>query len=174
MDIKSTFSEHNSTTLEWTVKGLKHVFESTMGEAKSRSMFSEHFGHDRWRAQFMANSGEASDQGSTSSDGGWIGLFINCTRTPAEEKEKASSGNWVRDGKYHLTCEIQGLDKAALCVPKTEYNHSFSDKSSSWGWYKFASRNSVYFHSSDTVKQDAFVITCTVTAAPVTLHPTRS
>ncbi|KAF8895441.1 hypothetical protein BD779DRAFT_1499579 [Infundibulicybe gibba] len=159
MDIEPDYVESDSVTFEWTLRGLKHLFESTKGEAKSKVTKSVRFGRGRWQ------------EGSTDA----VSLYLSCEPTPEEKEDALSdSGRWVRDGKYKFSFEIRSLSKAALCNPKEAHNHSFSHKTANWGWAQFARRDSVYFQSGSVKAQDAFVITCTITASPAPPPPLPS
>jgi hypothetical protein len=49
----SPFSETTTTTLEWKLTGLKKIFESSKGEAKSKVTRSIQFGGGRWQVRMM-------------------------------------------------------------------------------------------------------------------------
>lgn len=52
METESDYQESYSITFEWTLKGLKHLFDSTKGEQKSKVTKSEKFGGGRWQVSF--------------------------------------------------------------------------------------------------------------------------
>jgi hypothetical protein len=47
------FSESSSITFEWTLKGLKSLFDSTKGDKKSKVTKSIRFGGNRWQVPII-------------------------------------------------------------------------------------------------------------------------
>ncbi|KAG1772339.1 hypothetical protein EDD22DRAFT_860612 [Suillus occidentalis] len=154
---KTDIQESTAVTFEWTLRGLKNIFESSKGESKSKVTKSVRFGHGRWQILFYANSGTEG--------GGYVSLYLSCEPT-AEEKDNAVDGKWVRDGVYKFNFELRSLGKTALFNIKEAHNHSFSSKTANWGWAQFARRDNVYYHSNAVKEQDAFLIICTITSSP--------
>ncbi|KAJ3513573.1 hypothetical protein NLJ89_g2872 [Agrocybe chaxingu] len=165
MDVESEYIESSSITFEWTLKGLKNLFDSTKGEKKSKVTKSIRFGNNRWQILFYANAGQTKD----GTEGGYVSLYLSCEPTP-EEKEAAlsESGRWVREGVYKFTFELRTLSKNILYSSKEAHNHSFTSKTGNWGWAQFARRDSVYYQAMPVKAQDAFVIICTITSSPTT------
>lgn len=157
MTEKTDIQESTAVTFEWTLRGLKNIFESSKGESKSKVTKSVRFGHGRWQILFYANSGTEG--------GGFVSLYLSCEPT-AEEKDNAVDGKWVRDGVYKFNFELRSLGKTALFNIKEAHNHSFSSKTANWGWAQFARRDNVYYHSNAVKEQDAFLIICTITSSP--------
>lgn len=156
--------ESTTTFLEWKVTGLKKLFESSKGDAKSKVTRSVKFGGGKWQILFYPNSG---------TDGGaHLSLYLSCEPT-AEEKEKASlDGKWVREGKYKFNFELCTIGKSTSFNRKEACDHSFNYKTANWGWAQFARRDSVYYSSSIVRQADAFLIHCEITASPAS--PSRS
>ncbi|KAG2362695.1 hypothetical protein BDR07DRAFT_1579515 [Suillus spraguei] len=154
---KTDTQESTAVTFEWTLRGLKNIFESSKGESKSKVTKSVRFGHGRWQILFYANSGTEG--------GGFVSLYLSCEPT-AEEKDNAVDGKWVREGVYKFNFELRSLGKTALFNIKEAHNHSFSSKTANWGWAQFARRDHVYYHSNAVKDQDAFLIICTITSSP--------
>ncbi|KAG2112321.1 uncharacterized protein F5147DRAFT_81048 [Suillus discolor] len=159
---KTDIQESTAVTFEWTLRGLKNIFESSKGESKSKVTKSVRFGHGRWQILFYANSGTEG--------GGFVSLYLSCEPT-AEEKDNAVDGKWVREGVYKFNFELRSLGKTALFNIKEAHNHSFSSKTANWGWAQFARRDHVYYHSNAVKEQDAFLIICTITSSPA--EPTQ-
>jgi hypothetical protein len=130
------FQESNSITFEWTLRGLKALFESSKGDAKSKVTKSTKFGGGRWQVLFYANSGPPypSTDVSNASAGGYVSLFLSCEPTQ-EEKDAAYNGRWVREGLFRFTFELHSLKKKELFNIKEAHNHSFSHATANWGWY---------------------------------------
>ncbi|KAJ3541320.1 hypothetical protein NMY22_g3936 [Coprinellus aureogranulatus] len=147
MEVDSEYQETTSVTLEWTLRGLKALFDSTKGESKSKVTRSPRFGNGRWQILFYANAGSQKDGGE-----GYVSLYLSCEPTPAE-KEAALSDNG-------------SVEKKILYNVKEAVNHSFSYKTANWGWAQFARRDSIYYQSPNVKAQDAFVIVCTVISTP--------
>ncbi|KAI0045686.1 hypothetical protein FA95DRAFT_1495126 [Auriscalpium vulgare] len=162
------FQESNSICFEWTVKGLKTLFESSKGETKSKVTKSVKFGGGRWQVLFYANSGTTS--GAVTDTSGYISLFLSCEPT-AEEKENALNGRWVRDGLFRFTFELHSQTKKDLFGVKEAHNHSFSYKTANWGWAQFARRDAVYYSRNIVKTHDTFVITCTISSMPLPPQP---
>ncbi|KAF6757529.1 hypothetical protein DFP72DRAFT_891381 [Ephemerocybe angulata] len=162
MDVESEYQESTSVTLEWTLRGLKNLFDSTKGDAKSKVTRSPRFGDGRWQILFYANAGVQKEGGD-----GYVSLYLSCEPT-AEEKEAALSdnGRWLRGGMYKFSFELRNLDKTVLYNLKEAVNHSFSYKTANWGWAQFARRDSIYYQSPNVKSQDAFVIICNVVSTP--------
>ncbi|KAI0252186.1 hypothetical protein BJV78DRAFT_1125024 [Lactifluus subvellereus] len=161
------FQESNSIVFEWTLRGLKNLFESSKGEAKSKVTKSAKFGGGRWQVLFYANSGPpypSTDAGGANS-GGYVSLFLSCEPTQ-EEKDAAYNGRWVREGLFRFTFELHSLKKKDLFNVKEAHNHSFSHATANWGWAQFARRDAVYYTKSIVKFNDAFVITCTISSTP--------
>ncbi|KAG2155894.1 uncharacterized protein EDB93DRAFT_1335600 [Suillus bovinus] len=154
---KTDTQESTAVTFEWTLRGLKNIFESSKGESKSKVTKSLRFGNGRWQILFYANSGTEG--------GGFVSLYLSCEPT-AEEKDNAVDGRWVREGVYKFNFELRSLGKTALFNIKEAHNHSFSSKTANWGWAQFARRDHVYYHSNAVKDQDAFLIICTITSSP--------
>ncbi|OAX42125.1 hypothetical protein K503DRAFT_683973 [Rhizopogon vinicolor AM-OR11-026] len=160
---KTDVQESTAVTFEWTLRGLKNIFESSKGESKSKVTKSIRFGGGRWQILFYANSGTEG--------GGFVSLYLSCEPT-AEEKDNALDGKWVREGVYKFNFELRSLGKTILFNIKEAHNHSFSSKTANWGWCVFARRDHVYYHSNPCKEQDAFLIICTITSSPTTpVHP---
>ncbi|KAG1774866.1 hypothetical protein EV702DRAFT_974138 [Suillus placidus] len=154
---KTDIQESTAVTFEWTLRGLKNIFESSKGESKSKVTKSVRFGHGRWQILFYANSGTEG--------GGFVSVYLSCEPT-AEEKDNAVDGKWVREGVYKFNFELRSLGKTALFNIKEAHNHSFSSKTANWGWAQFARRDHVYYHSNAVKEQDAFLVICTITSSP--------
>lgn len=97
------YQESTSITFEWTVKGLKNLFDSSRGDNKSRVTRSVRFGGGKWQILFYANSG----------DGNFVSLYLNCEPT-LEEKEGAPNGKWVREGQFKFSFELRNSSKSIL------------------------------------------------------------
>ena len=151
------FQESRTVTLEWTVRNLKQLFESSKGEQKSKVVKSAVFGGGRWQVLFYPNSGHEG--------GGYISLYLSCEPT-ADEKEKAVNGKWQREGLYKFTFELRSINKSTSFNTKEAYNHAFSWKTANWGWAQFARRDAVYYAPNAVRLQDAFVIVCQITDSP--------
>ncbi|KAF8584490.1 hypothetical protein K439DRAFT_1346016, partial [Ramaria rubella] len=151
--------------LEWTVRGLKHLFDSSKGEAKSKVIKSIKFGGGRWQCLFYPNSGM---------DGGtYVSLYLSCEPT-VEEKENAVNGKWIREGLFKFSFELRNVTKTVQFNSKEACDHSFSYKTANWGWAQFARRDAVYFQPHTVKSQDAFLIICTITASPAPPSPVPS
>ncbi|KAG2151344.1 hypothetical protein DEU56DRAFT_777393 [Suillus clintonianus] len=157
MSDQTDIQESTAVTFEWTLRGLKNIFESSKGESKSKVTKSVRFGGGRWQILFYANSGTEG--------GGFVSLYLSCEPT-AEEKDNAVDGKWVREGVYKFNFELRSLGKTALFNIKEAHNHSFSSKTANWGWAQFARRDHVYYHSNAVKEQDAFLVICTITSSP--------
>ena len=55
MELESDYSESSSITFEWTLKGLKTLFDSTKGEKKSKVTKSIRFGENRWQVPIITD-----------------------------------------------------------------------------------------------------------------------
>lgn len=165
MDVEE-FQESNSITFEWTVKGLRHLFESSKGEAKSKVTKSVKFGGGQWQILFYANAGTGNANDASSH----ISLFLSCEPTQ-EEKDNSLNGKWVREGLFRFTFELRNLSKQELFNMKEAHNHSFSYKTANWGWAQFSRRDAVYYQRHSVKTADAFVIVCTITSTPTTPKP---
>ncbi|KAG9315722.1 hypothetical protein JVU11DRAFT_3369 [Chiua virens] len=149
--------ETSSVTFEWTLKGLKSLFEASKGESKSKVTKSIKFGGGQWQILFYANSG---------TEGGcFVSLYLSCEPT-TQEKENAIDGKWVREGVFKFSFELRSLGKAVLFNIKEAQNHSFSSKTANWGCLLGADH--VYYHSTPVKDADAFLIVCTITSSPQT------
>ena len=51
MDVQSDGQESVSVTFEWTLRGLKNLFDSTKGDTKSKVTKSPKFGDGRWQVR---------------------------------------------------------------------------------------------------------------------------
>ncbi|KAF8798781.1 hypothetical protein BYT27DRAFT_7202475 [Phlegmacium glaucopus] len=163
MELESEYSESSSIAFEWTLRGLKTLFDSTKGDKKSKVTKSIRFGGNRWQILFYANAGQTKD----GAEGGFVSLYLSCEPTP-EEKEAAlsESGKWIREGVYKFSFELRNVGGIVLCNLKEAQNHSFTYKTANWGWAQFARRDGVYYQSMPVKAQDAFVIICTITSSP--------
>ncbi|KAH0832106.1 hypothetical protein J3R83DRAFT_13015 [Lanmaoa asiatica] len=146
--------ECSTITFEWSLRGLKSLFDASKGESKSKVTKSVKFGGGQWQILFYANSGTEG--------GGFVSLYLSCevggTSSIAVE--------WVREGVFKFSFELRSLGKTALFNIKEAHNHSFSSKV----WYvflaQFARRDHVYYHSTPVKESDAFLIICTITSSP--------
>ena len=93
MDVQSDGQESVSVTFEWTLRGLKNLFDSTKGDTKSKVTKSPKFGDGRWQVRsslscwpcpqtilglqilFYANAGVSKDG---TPEGGYISLYLSC------------------------------------------------------------------------------------------------
>lgn len=53
MDPDAEYQESTSITFEWTLRGLKSLFDSTKGEAKSKVTKSARFGGGQWQVRLV-------------------------------------------------------------------------------------------------------------------------
>ncbi|KAF8133856.1 hypothetical protein EV363DRAFT_1258331 [Boletus edulis] len=157
--MEKTQDAHESTsiTFEWTLRGLKSLFDASKGESKSKVTKSAKFGGGQWQILFYANSGTEG--------GNFVSLYLSCEPT-AQEKDSAVDIKWVREGVFKFSFELRSLAKTVLFNVKEAHNHSFSSKTANWGWAQFARRDHVYYHSTPVKESDAFLITCTITSSP--------
>ena len=51
MDVDSDYEESTSITFEWTLRGLRNLFESSKGDAKAKVTKSMKFGGGRWQVR---------------------------------------------------------------------------------------------------------------------------
>ncbi|KAF8964175.1 hypothetical protein BDZ97DRAFT_1904491 [Flammula alnicola] len=161
METDSEYSESSSITFEWTLKGLKNLFDATKGDKKSKVTKSIRFGNNRWQILFYANAGQTKE----GTEGGFVSLYLSC--------EKSVQFRWVRDGVYKFSFELRDIGKTVPSYNSKEaHNHSFTWKTANWGWAQFARRDSVFYQSMPVKSQDAFVIICTITSSPF-LPPTH-
>ncbi|KAF8608499.1 hypothetical protein BDV93DRAFT_200841 [Ceratobasidium sp. AG-I] len=151
------FQESSTVTLEWTVRNLKQLFDSSKGDQKSKVVKSAVFGGGRWQVLFYPNSGHEG--------GGYISLYLSCEPT-ADEKEKAVNERWQREGLYKFTFELRSINKGTSFNTKEAYNHAFSWKTANWGWAQFARREQVYYTPNNVRLQDSFLIVCQITDSP--------
>ncbi|KAF8630909.1 hypothetical protein AX17_005267 [Amanita inopinata Kibby_2008] len=166
------YQESTSITFEWTLRGLKTLFDSTKGDHKSKVTKSPLFGGGRWQILFYANSGLPKDGGT---DGNCVSLYLACEPT-VEEKEVAmsESGRWVREGVYRFSFELRNTSKTITYNTKEAHNHGFSHKNANWGWAQFTRRDTIYYQAQNIKSQDALVIICTITSSPYAPPPAPS
>lgn len=169
-EANTEFQESTSITFEWTLRGLKNLFDSTKGDTKSKVTKSARFGGGSWQILFYANAGTTKE--GSSDTGGFVSLYLSCEPT-TEEKEAAlgDSGRWNREGIYKFSFELRNIGKTVVYNLKEAHNHSFSYKTANWGWAQFARRDAVYYQSTPVKAQDAFVIICTITSSPANPRP---
>ncbi|KAF9505097.1 hypothetical protein BS47DRAFT_1368336 [Hydnum rufescens UP504] len=151
------YSESTTTTLEWTVRGLKQLFDSSKGELKSKVTKSIKFGGGRWQVLFYANSGHEG--------GNFVSLYLSCEPTE-EEKERAINGKWVREGLFKFSFEVRNVNRGPLSSTKEACDHAFSYKTANWGWAQFAKRDAVFYNPNTVRHVDAFLIICNITSSP--------
>ncbi|KAG8822097.1 hypothetical protein FRC19_006709 [Serendipita sp. 401] len=157
------FQESTTIAFEWTIKGLRNLFESSRGDTKSRVTRSVRFGGGKWQILFYANSGE----------GNFVSLYLNCEPTQ-EEKDNATNSKWVRDGLFKFSFELRNTQKNTLFNMKEACDHTFSYKTQNWGWAQFAKRDAVYYGASAVRQSDSFVVICTITSSPsIPVNPPR-
>ncbi|KAM6494171.1 hypothetical protein JOM56_010532 [Amanita muscaria] len=171
-ETEQEYQETTCITFEWTLRGLKALFDSTKGEHKSKVTKSPLFGGGRWQILFYANSGLPKDGGA---EGNFVSLYLACEPT-TEEKEGAitDSGRWIREGVYKFSFELRNLSKTMTYNTKEAQNHSFSWKNANWGWAQFARRDTIYYQAQSIKSQDALVIICTITSSPYVPPPMPS
>ncbi|KAJ3008096.1 hypothetical protein NUW54_g3291 [Trametes sanguinea] len=157
--------ESTTISFEWTLRGLKSIFENSKGEAKSKVTKSPRFGDGRWQIMFYANSGIVGTEGQT-----FVSVYLACEPTIAE-KESAVNGKWSREGQFNFSFEIRSLSKTAQFNMKEAQSHSFYyPGAQNWGWAQFARRDVIQQHSA--IRQnDAMVIICSITSTPVPPAP---
>ncbi|KAI8978849.1 hypothetical protein BD414DRAFT_421643 [Trametes punicea] len=157
--------ESTTISFEWTVRGLKNLFESSKGETKSKVTKSPRFGDGRWQIMFYANSGIVGTEGQI-----FVSVYLACEPTIAE-KESGVNGKWSRDGLFNFSFEIRSLNKVVQFNMKEAHNHSFYyPGAQNWGWAQFARRDAIQQHN--TVRQnDAVVIICSITSSPASPAP---
>ncbi|KAG6813582.1 hypothetical protein H0H92_009626 [Tricholoma furcatifolium] len=115
MEPESEYSLSVTLTFEWTLKGLKDLFESSRGEAKSKPTKSVRFGSDgRWQILFYPNSGTAKEGSSNSDSGGYISLYLSCEPTQEEKDAAAGDGGKAqfarRDNVYFNSNGVKNQD----------------------------------------------------------------
>ena len=55
MEPESEYMESTETAFEWTLKGLRNLFETTKGDKKSKVTKSIRFGNNRWQVNRRVN-----------------------------------------------------------------------------------------------------------------------
>ncbi|KAG6833432.1 hypothetical protein H0H87_006798 [Tephrocybe sp. NHM501043] len=174
VESESEYTQSLTITFEWTLKGLKNLFDSSKGDTKSKTTKSMRFGDGRWQILFYANAGTTKEGSSSSSEGGggYVSLYLSCEPTQ-EEKDTAvgDGGKWVREGVYQFSFELKNVTKTASYNLKEAHNHTFSHKTSNWGWAQFAKRDVVYYNANSIKTQDAFTIICIITSLPAKPTP---
>ena len=55
METESEYTEISTITFEWTLKGLKNLFDSTKGDKKSKATKSIRFGNDKWQVNLTSH-----------------------------------------------------------------------------------------------------------------------
>ncbi|KAG5726868.1 hypothetical protein E4T56_gene1122 [Termitomyces sp. T112] len=171
-DPESEYTQSVTISFEWTLRGLKNLFESSKGDAKSKTTRSVRFGGGRWQILFYANAGTTKEGSASSSDGGgYISLYLSCEPTQEERDAAGDEGKWIREGIYKFSFELKNLSKTTVYNMKEAHNHTFSSKTANWGWAQFAKRDNVYFNSNGVKNQDAFIILCNITSSPAPPPP---
>ncbi|KAG6878495.1 hypothetical protein C0993_005424 [Termitomyces sp. T159_Od127] len=180
---ESEYTQSDTISFQWTLRGLKNLFESSKGEAKSKTTKSVRFGGGRWQILFYANAGTTKEGSSSSSDGGgYISLYLSCEPTQ-DERDAGGDSKWVREGVYKFSFELKSLSKTTVYGMKEANNHTFSYKRTGDGISsthiaaflalkvnpraQFARRDHVYFNSTGVKNQDAFIILCNITSSPI-------
>ncbi|KAG6850067.1 hypothetical protein H0H93_001617 [Arthromyces matolae] len=171
-DPESEYNQSVTITFEWTLRGLKNLFDSSKGDAKSKTTKSMRFGGGRWQILFYANAGTTKEGSVPNSEGGgYVSLYLSCEPTQEERDAVGDSG------KYGYTLidlhpsDLHSLAKTQVYNLKEAHNHTFSYKTQNWGWAQFAKRDNIYYNSNGVKNQDAFIITCTITSSPAPPNP---
>ncbi|PWN27889.1 hypothetical protein BDZ90DRAFT_231662 [Jaminaea rosea] len=179
-------NESPCTIFEWPLTGLKEVFDTSKQETKSKVLKSVPFGGGRWSILFYAQSGH--DQ--------YCSLYLNAEPLESERTTSLqgrgtpyaeggppraawsggqSEPSWAREGKYRFNFTIQRPDKSHVLGQKDAQDHSFSSKTSNWGWAQFAKRDVVFYDDPKVKETDCFLITVSIQGSPekaVTEQPT--
>ncbi|EIN12541.1 hypothetical protein PUNSTDRAFT_118336 [Punctularia strigosozonata HHB-11173 SS5] len=159
------YQETTSLTFEWTLKGLKQIFETSKGEAKAKVIKSAKFDKGRWQVVLLGTSVLPSALKTFESQG-WVSIYLSCEPTP-EELELGVDGRWTRQGIYNFQFILKTLGpKAQIFNTKEAHSHRFSSKTANWGWAQFARRDLVFYNCSAVKSADAFVIQCNITGTP--------
>ncbi|KAG8906851.1 hypothetical protein FRB99_005911, partial [Tulasnella sp. 403] len=153
------FQESTTTTLEWTVRNLRHLFDSSKGEQKSKVTKSVKFG------------------------GGYVVDIVGirwdlAARTltyifPAVGKYYYIRTLGMKAGLFKFSFDLKTVNRNAPQVFNTKEacDHTFSYKTSNWGWAQFAKRDAVFYSAPQVRGPDAFLIICTITSSPTTPTP---
>ncbi|KAG0146591.1 hypothetical protein CROQUDRAFT_107077 [Cronartium quercuum f. sp. fusiforme G11] len=168
------FLEVKSVSLEWKLSNLKHIFDTSKGEAKSKCVKSVFFGDGKWQVFFYPNSGH--DQ--------YCSLYLSCQPT-SEEIEKGSiqiptptpntshpksidpaQVPWHREGLFKFTFEIKSLDRRTTYKTMEANDHAFSHEARNWGWAQYWRRNDAYYSNPSAKYNDAFLVCCTIVYSP--------
>ncbi|KAG6841703.1 hypothetical protein C0991_007975 [Blastosporella zonata] len=113
---ESEYTQSVTTSFEWTIRGLKNLFDSSKGDGKSKTTKSMRFGSGRWQILFYANAGTASKEGTsgTSEGGGYVSLYLSCEPTQEEKDVAAVDGGKAqfakRDLVYYTANSIKNQD----------------------------------------------------------------
>ncbi|KAL1743607.1 hypothetical protein HDZ31DRAFT_64858 [Schizophyllum fasciatum] len=165
-------SEFTQLTFNWTVKGLKALFDASKGDAKSKATKSPRFGPDgRWQVLLYPNAGSPFTKDNapgSGSDGlqGFISLFLSCEPTVEERERAAADGKWVREGSFTFGFELRSVSKAVIVPGKEAKQDQFCSKVANWGWSHYARRELVYYNNSVVKNQDSFVVVCNIKSSP--------
>lgn len=170
------FLEVKSVSLEWKLSNLKHIFDTSKGETKSKCVKSVFFGDGKWQVFFYPNSGH--DQ--------YCSLYLSCQPTH-EEIEKGTTQNpspitsinnvqqkavdpaqvpWHREGLFKFTFEIKSLDRRTTYKTMEANDHAFSHEARNWGWAQYWRRNDAYYSNPSAKYNDAFLVCCTIVYSP--------
>lgn len=174
-------TETHSITFDWPLHDLKHHFDSSNNDTKSKVIKSVSFGQGRWTVLFYAQSGLQQ----------FCSLYLNAEPTPEEKNQNkspwdtfltssspsrsnaslpdkaiaASDEGWTRQGLFRFTFKILTLNKGVVLATKEACNHAFSQKTSNWGWAQFASRDTVFYGNNEVQQTNGFLISVTITAS---------
>ncbi|GMK56447.1 hypothetical protein CspeluHIS016_0302870 [Cutaneotrichosporon spelunceum] len=161
------FNETTTVMLEWKLSGLRAMYDSSKGDAKSKCIKSAIFGDpdNLWEVLFYPNSGvkeKDTDQYLSS-------LYLWCVPTQ-QERENALGSKWVRKGLWWFRFEVRAANDSGkpvvLGAAKDASNHTFAaETATNWGWQKFATRDSLFKHPL-VEQNDYFTIICTITSQP--------
>ncbi|KAG8214652.1 hypothetical protein J3R82DRAFT_9730 [Butyriboletus roseoflavus] len=167
-------NESSIITFEWTLRGLKSLFDASKGESKSKVTKSVKFGAGQWQILFYANSGTEG--------GGFVSLYLSC-----EVRGTCPiTVQWTREGVFKFSFELRrqaipqqlpilptltlgsssSFGKTVLFNIKEAHNHSFSSKVCHVFLAQFARRDHVYYHSTPVKESDTFLIICAITSSP--------
>ncbi|CCM02467.1 uncharacterized protein FIBRA_04566 [Fibroporia radiculosa] len=167
--------ESTSIKFEWTLKGLKDVFDASPGESKSKAIRSALFGGGRWQVRYPQSYPDVmtiptpvqvlfyANSGSNPEGASFVSLYLSCEPT-LEEKAGAINGRWSREGLYKFGFDLH--DAQRKYGSKECGDNAFSHKTQNWGWAHFARRDNVFSQIFRAKPQDALVITCTITTSP--------
>ncbi|KAG8997629.1 hypothetical protein FRB90_012447, partial [Tulasnella sp. 427] len=135
-------------TFEWSLMGLKEIFESAKDDERSPLITSEPFGGGKWQLHFYASAGRDQASSSYLAAVPTLEERWKAAQGGGEQTDSNENGRWTRSGPFSFTFEVKSLDGTIPIVAHGPHEpmvrEEFGSDAYTWGYPQYVRRDEIY------------------------------